>query len=156
MRLYDSGAEGFYDPSIDQIIGNDRKVWQYNFLMDEDEAFPQEQGQIYWLGVQAVVDTGLPMPLWGWKTSLDHWNDDAVWGEGVYVPPDLMRHCTRLVTTLPRRAEPNGRYHYLEFSSDVPIVPSLIDFKHYFSVNVEYLKKLKPSRFVCKVAEVYR
>jgi hypothetical protein len=25
------------------------------------------------------VITGSPDTLWGWKTSLDHWNDDAVW-----------------------------------------------------------------------------
>ncbi len=48
------------------------------------------------------------------------------------------------------------RYHYLEFPPSVPIVPSVIDFKHYFSVNVSYLKKLKPSSFVCKVAQIYR
>lgn len=48
------------------------------------------------------------------------------------------------------------RYHYLEFPEDVQIVPSVIDFKHYFSVNVEYLKRRKAKHFVCKVAEVYR
>jgi len=50
----------------------------------------------------------------------------------------------------------NPRYHYLEFPEDTPIVPSVIDFKHYFSLNVEYLKKVKRSSFVCKVAEMYR
>ena len=34
------------------------------------------------------------------------------------------------------------RYHYIEFPDNVPIVPSVIDFKHYFSVNVPNLKKL--------------
>jgi len=48
------------------------------------------------------------------------------------------------------------RYHYVEFPDDVPIVPSVIDFKHYFSVNVEYLKKRKSNHFICKVAEIYR
>ena len=48
------------------------------------------------------------------------------------------------------------RYHYLEFSEEIPIVPSIIDFKHYFSVNVEYLRKFKSSNFVCRVSELYR
>ncbi len=48
------------------------------------------------------------------------------------------------------------RYHYLEFTENIPIVPSVIDFKHYFSLNLEYLKKIKRENFVCKVSEIYR
>lgn len=48
------------------------------------------------------------------------------------------------------------RYHYLEFSDDIPIPPAIIDFKHYFSVNLEYLRDMKPTHFLCKVAELYR
>jgi len=48
------------------------------------------------------------------------------------------------------------RFHFLEFSNDIPIVPSIVDFKHYFSSNVVYLKKLKSSKFVCQLSELYR
>ena len=48
------------------------------------------------------------------------------------------------------------RYHFMEFSGDIPIVPSIIDFKHYFSVNVNYLKTIKRTNFICKVSELYR
>ncbi len=48
------------------------------------------------------------------------------------------------------------RYHYIEFPSEIPIVPSVIDFKHYFSVNINYLKKIKKTNFVCRVSELYR
>lgn len=48
------------------------------------------------------------------------------------------------------------RYHYLEFPTDVPLVSSAIDFKHYFSVNVPYLKKLKKSNHVCRLSELYK
>jgi hypothetical protein len=48
------------------------------------------------------------------------------------------------------------RYHYLEFDEGIPIVPSVIDFKHYFSVTVEYLTQLRPSAFVCSVAPLFR
>ena len=48
------------------------------------------------------------------------------------------------------------RYHYLEFPDEVQIPASVIDFKHYFSVNVLDLKAKKRTHFVCKVAELYR
>lgn len=48
------------------------------------------------------------------------------------------------------------RYHYIEFPPTVPLVPSVIDFKHYFSVNVKYLKKLQKTHFVCRVSYLYR
>ncbi|MCC9607339.1 hypothetical protein LOC68_13280 [Blastopirellula sp. JC732] len=49
------------------------------------------------------------------------------------------------------------RYHYLKFGDDVPIVDSVIDFKHYFSVSVEYLKKKKNGKdWVCKVSDLFR
>jgi hypothetical protein len=48
------------------------------------------------------------------------------------------------------------RYHFLEFQSDVPVVRSVIDFKHYFSVPVPYLRELKKTNFVCTVSELYR
>lgn len=48
------------------------------------------------------------------------------------------------------------RYHYLEFDDDVPIVPSVIDFKHYFSATVTYLTQLKSTGYVCSVAPLFR
>lgn len=48
------------------------------------------------------------------------------------------------------------RYHYLKFPDDVPIVDSVIDFKHYFSVNVSYLRNIKDTHFVRKVSSLYR
>lgn len=48
------------------------------------------------------------------------------------------------------------RYHYLEFEEDVPIVASVIDFKHYFSATVDYLMKLKPTLYLCSVAPLFR
>lgn len=48
------------------------------------------------------------------------------------------------------------RYHYLQFPDTCPLVPMIIDFKHYFSVDVEYLKRIKGTNFICKVSELYR
>ncbi|MEN6294209.1 MAG: hypothetical protein ABFD07_19630 [Methanobacterium sp.] len=54
------------------------------------------------------------------------------------------------------RKNNNPRYHYLEFPDNVQLVPSVIDFKHYFSVNVKYLYKAKDRNFICKISELYR
>ncbi|MBI3044907.1 MAG: hypothetical protein HYY78_18980 [Betaproteobacteria bacterium] len=48
------------------------------------------------------------------------------------------------------------RYHYINFPSTVPVVPSVVDFKHYFSVNIKYLKKLKRANFLCQLSSLYR
>ena len=48
------------------------------------------------------------------------------------------------------------RYHYLEFDSQIPIPASVIDFKHYFTVNLEMLLKVKSSNHVCKISPLYR
>jgi hypothetical protein len=47
------------------------------------------------------------------------------------------------------------RYHYMDISTEVQIIPSVIDFKHYFSVHVDYLKE-KTKDFVCRVSPLYR
>jgi hypothetical protein len=48
------------------------------------------------------------------------------------------------------------RYHYLDFGPDVPIATSVIDFKHYFSVNLKYIKRMKKTHFVRRVADLFR
>lgn len=54
------------------------------------------------------------------------------------------------------RQNETPRYHYLEFDSTVPIVNSVIDFKHYFTVNVQKLQKQKTEHYVCSVSELFR
>lgn len=88
-RPWATANELFYDPNIGGtagIIGTDTQIFQYNFLIPEAEAWRQEQGKIYWLDVTAFpgpIDAGITqLALFGWKTSADHWNDDAVyWDE---------------------------------------------------------------------------
>jgi hypothetical protein len=53
--------------------------------------FVQDSGTIYWLNVMADIGppgyTAIPdPPVWGWKTTTDHWMDDAVWAE--WTPPN--------------------------------------------------------------------
>lgn len=48
------------------------------------------------------------------------------------------------------------RYYYLAFSKASRLPPLIIDFKHYFSVSVDYLRTLKPENFECRVNELFR
>lgn len=48
------------------------------------------------------------------------------------------------------------RYHYLEFEDDVPITPSVIDFKHYFSAPVASLSALRSTNHICSVDALFR
>lgn len=48
------------------------------------------------------------------------------------------------------------RFHYMEFPPNIPIVPSIIDFKHYFAVDILYLKNRYSTNFICKVSTLYR
>ncbi len=48
------------------------------------------------------------------------------------------------------------RYHFLDFPPDTGIVPSVVDFKHYFSVNVKYLQSIYESNHICMVSPLFR
>lgn len=55
------------------------------------------------------------------------------------------------------RSNQLARYHYLEFPDDIQIVEqAVIDFKHYFSVHVAYLKQVKETKFVCTISDLFR
>lgn len=48
------------------------------------------------------------------------------------------------------------RYHTIEFPPDTPLVKSVVDFKHYFSISIEYLQKVKDNNFECTIDFLYR
>jgi hypothetical protein len=85
-ELYNEGPEGWFDPHEQIYIPvGDSLCWLYNFYIDAAEAFMQEgtpdEPIVYWLQVQAeFLD---PLAMFGWKTSDEHWNDDAVWVQDV-------------------------------------------------------------------------
>jgi len=47
------------------------------------------------------------------------------------------------------------RYHFLKFKDDI-IPRSVIDFKHYFSINTAQMAKLKKDNYICSIKEIYR
>jgi hypothetical protein len=73
-------AEHWYDPFVPETVFNDHQSYfQYNICLPEPLWFDQTQGTIYWLMISAVVQDP-QTTRWGWKSSLDHFNDDAVAG----------------------------------------------------------------------------
>jgi hypothetical protein len=92
-RVWESGVpEGWYDPATQLYIPNaDDICWQYNFRIPDALAFLQQgtttHPLVYWLDVDAVVQDPNPEVEFGWKTSFQHWNDDATWQLDIVDPP---------------------------------------------------------------------
>jgi hypothetical protein len=70
--------EGWYEPLSQTVLPNNHlNYYQYDVTLDSLDWFTQTQGTIYWLCISAnVVDS---LTRWGWKSSQNHFNDDAVW-----------------------------------------------------------------------------
>jgi len=85
VRNFWQGEEGWLDPPDEYLPVGDTLCWQYNFMVDEADAFVQQgspdEPKTYWLVVKAFP-RGEQGEMFGWKTSIDHWNDDAVWSLG--------------------------------------------------------------------------
>jgi hypothetical protein len=85
--------EGWYEPP-DFFKERDHRVYyQYN-IENITNPFYQEKGKIYWLSVTTPMPEYVPKWDWGWKSSEDYWNDNAVWGnygewdwKELYEPP---------------------------------------------------------------------
>lgn len=101
------GSYYWYDPSTGMTYFDDSLTYyQYNIFLDEQDWFWQEEGTIYWLSVSAVVVNPQTYE-WGWFSTSDNWNDDAVWtypdfiwyhmyeppGCPSYVPGDVDGNC---------------------------------------------------------------
>jgi hypothetical protein len=95
VNLYaDKIEEGWYDPAAGVYNPQgDHQAWQYNFFIDPALAFMQKgtasNPMTYWLDVEAfpVNIPGVVNAEFGWKTSVNHWNDDAVWADPSITPP---------------------------------------------------------------------
>jgi hypothetical protein len=88
MIEYGSGEQGWLDPfrySVIQTPPDHYNTYQLN-ITDITNPFIQEEGEIYWLVVNAWwgKTSTYPDPEWpGWKTSEDNWGDDAVYWDGL-------------------------------------------------------------------------
>jgi uncharacterized repeat protein (TIGR01451 family) len=81
VRLYHQGPQDWYDPVTGIWLNNSHfRTYQYNFHIDIEEAFWQEEGTIYWLAIKDVPSPDADYAF-GWKTTtLDlRWNNAAVY-----------------------------------------------------------------------------
>jgi hypothetical protein len=91
VRRMADGPEDWYDPYTNWWDDdNHTNAFQYNFCIEENDAFVQEKGTIYWLEIQDLPrppDAGGKDYTFGWKTTqIDlRWNDDATFN---YVYPN--------------------------------------------------------------------
>jgi len=83
----DSLREGWLDPPDMFIPVGDSNCWKYTFSVPLDTALIQtgtvENPVVYWLDVQAYPQDASGLAFFGWKTSTNHWNDDATWVQAV-------------------------------------------------------------------------
>lgn len=84
------GVQGWYDPVSGLYVREDHDSYFQINLTNMVDPFIQKRGEIYWLGIS--IDTSNAD---GWKTSVDHFEDDAVyrldtggWGELRYPDGD--------------------------------------------------------------------
>jgi hypothetical protein len=80
--------EHWFNPNTGEVLYNDHvPYWRYDFFFDQadppPEPFFQYEDTIYWLNVSAMYIE--PPYEWGWKSSRDHFMDDATYTDN---PPD--------------------------------------------------------------------
>ncbi|HOP07037.1 MAG TPA: dockerin type I repeat-containing protein [candidate division Zixibacteria bacterium] len=91
-----TNAQGWYDPVSAAYYADDHiGYFQYNFFFDQADWYWQEEGTVYWLVVSVWVDQN-DTYQWGWVSTENHWNDDAVWPidlptywQDIYEPPAI-------------------------------------------------------------------
>ncbi len=120
-------TEGYYVPCVPYYENNaDWTCYRYDFLIDPCDAFIQQgdpcEPVVYWLDVQAKVYAEFDQRF-GWKTSLEHWNDDAVWAAG-----DETSH---------------GPWQELRYPPEHPLYPDSIDLA--FAITTEAEEPNQPS-----------
>lgn len=76
--LQDFGPQGWYSPYADEMVAPPDHFDAFQVNIDPiPDPFIQEEGTIYWLELHVVPQQQDTFA--GWKTTQDHFNDDAVW-----------------------------------------------------------------------------
>lgn len=81
IRDWGTGEQGWYEPNTGEARRPDHFFTYQANIEHIVDPFIQELGTVYWLDLSI---RGLPPNILnrvGWKTSLDHFRDDAVWGD---------------------------------------------------------------------------
>jgi hypothetical protein len=87
-------------------------------------------------------------PLFNFDSFKDGYHWDEIFQTGVQINP-------KKTDGKNIRQNENPRYHYLHFEEDFVLPDMVIDFKHLYSVNTDYLYGKIQNR-VCSLSELYR
>jgi len=81
--------QGWFEPIVNYFepIGNHQMYFRYDVDLT-DPYFMQSEGAIYWLDIAPYMQ-GIP-GVWGWKTSIVHFNDDAVYSYPATPPQTIL------------------------------------------------------------------
>ena len=123
------GNQGWYTPDLDPPNGvgyysipDHIYFWQVN-IQDIVDPFEQTEGEIYWLEINIVpngyIDSGGPFgdgPFFGWKTSQNHWNDDAAYMDAPIGGPGEQQHWHELF-------DPRSEHHGVSLDMAFVITP---------------------------------
>jgi hypothetical protein len=71
--------QGWFEPP-DVIEDDHQGYFQYDVILDSLDWFWQDSSVIYWLGISAILEDAPQQIMWGRKSSLDHFIDNAVFG----------------------------------------------------------------------------
>ena len=80
-RYAGSGDQGWAEPANGVWNRPDHQEYFQINIEDIVDPFIQEEDTVYWLAIHIGVEDCANTKI-GWKTSLDHWNDDAVYYYG--------------------------------------------------------------------------
>jgi hypothetical protein len=78
MREYGNGDQRWMMPWGEVIPHPHKLIFQIN-IVEIDDPFEQKEGEIYWLVIKMSSISDIHTV--GWKTSEDHFMDNAVWSE---------------------------------------------------------------------------
>jgi hypothetical protein len=75
-----TGNEFFYDPASGSVT-HESQIWLYNFDLKTPccQQGSTNSPMTYWLSITALP-AGTTLPSFGWKTTTNHYRDDAVFG----------------------------------------------------------------------------
>ncbi len=126
----DLRIQGWYDPPNNYFPHPNHQRWyQYDILVDSIDWFGQTAGEIYWLVVKANLDPidSLMGKRWGWKSSLQQFNDDAAYREPIIGTPCYTPDNGTSTGTLPAQCPIDGYGNLMTFFDGLP-PGSTIDF----------------------------
>lgn len=78
VRDYGTGDQGWFNPNTGEYIMPDHKMFHQINIEYIRDPFIQKECNIYWLDITVTATGPVAEPIWGWKTSREHFMDDAV------------------------------------------------------------------------------